>query len=106
MRNDRHFRMVDQVFAHARQIGNGSGIPCAFSCVARADAGEHEKLRRDERARRQDDLALGVGLPLSTRAVAIGDAHGHAVLDLDAADPRIEFQRQVLGRSASGAMKA
>ena len=58
--------------------------------VGRAEAGEHQELRGDQRAGGEDDVGAGAGGVLRPVLVAPGDAGGAAVLDLDAADAGAE----------------
>ena len=87
--------MVDQVLADAGQVDDGSAMPCAAQLLGRADAGQHQQLRRHQRAGGDDHLAVGEGPPLAPRGIAIGDADGAPVLDLDPAHRRVEAERQV-----------
>ena len=82
-RDDRHFRMVDQILADARQIGDAIDAVRA-QMIGRADARQHQQLRRDQRAGGDDHFAVGEGLLLGAVGVAPGDADRAAVLDLDA----------------------
>ena len=42
-------------------------MPCVAQMVRRADARQHQELRGDQRARRDDHLAVGIGPLLGAR---------------------------------------
>ena len=62
--------------------------------VRRADAGQHQELRRDERARGQDHLRLGERPLLARARLVVDDADRAAVLDQDLPHRRVEPHRQ------------
>ena len=103
--DDRHLRMVDEVLADARQIGM-AGDAVRLQLIGGADAGQHQKLRRHQRARGDDDLAPGKSRALGAVLVAVGDAFGNAVLDVDPAARGHRVRAVKLLRPSSGSMKA
>ena len=74
--------MVLEVLAHAGQVGDHRNAELP-QLLGRADAGEHQQLRRGEGAGGEDRLALGHGHLLAT-AAAVADSARAAVADLDA----------------------
>ena len=97
--------MVDQVLADAGQVDE-AGDAVRPELVGRADAGQHQQLRGDQRARGDDHLAVGEGLPLRALRVAVGDADGPAVLDRRSGATGAFRRRVRFGLPSSGAMKA
>src|SRR6185295_2984932 len=87
LRNERHLRVVDQILSDAGQVGD-AGDSMLPQLIGRADAGQHEELRRDERAGCDDDLAIRIDLVIHALGVPIGDPYGATVLDLDPAHTR------------------
>ena len=56
---------------------------------------QHEKLRGHQRTSGDDDLAIGVDSVVLTGLVAIGHTNCRAILDLDAAHPRMQLDLQL-----------
>jgi hypothetical protein len=99
--DDRHERVVLQVAPDARQVvahlhAGGAQV------VGRADARQQQQLRRVDRARRQQHLALGAHELLAAAPLAQAHADGPLALQLDAqdADVRAHLQVRALGRRA------
>src|SRR5688572_30044529 len=86
--------MIDQIFAHARKIDQTSDT-MRLELIGRTDAGQHEKLRRHERARRKNDLANSQGALLSSPMVSIVNGHGPIALDFDPVDWRVELDGEI-----------
>ena len=91
--HDQHREMVLQVLAD-RQIDHRLDADRA-QMIGRADAGQHQDLRRVERAAAEDDLALGVGVK-RLAALLIVDAGGALALHGDARDMGAHLDREIL----------
>src|ERR1043165_6911390 len=110
--DDGDFVAVLQVRADARQVDEALDIDVLMlEVLPRPDAGEHEELRRIERAAGEDDLARDPDVALLARAGArvrggAGEARGLEVLDAggalvlvedDAGRQRVELDEELVG---------
>ena len=62
--------------------------------LGRADPRQHQQLRRHQGAGRDDHLAVGEGPVLAASGIAVGDADGAAILQIDPRHRRVEAQRK------------
>ena len=94
LRLHRHQRMLGKVLADARQVDEHRNAVLA-QFVRRADARQHQELRRIVRAARQDHFARGgrIGRPA---LVQIFHADRAAILDPHLAGERVRDDREVL----------
>jgi hypothetical protein len=86
--------VVDQVRAHGGHVGDHVDA-AGPQVVGRPDAGQHEQLRRPDRAGGQDDLGPGARR-LIPAAGPVGHAGGAAALDDQPGDERVGDDREVL----------
>ena len=74
--------MVLEVLADPRQVDRHR-YPEPAELIGRPDPGQHQKLRRGERAGGKDHLAIGPGHALPAPPVAVANAPGAPVLELE-----------------------
>ena len=90
---EHEIRMVLQVLSDARQMMHAGDAVLAKRCAV-ADAGQHQQLRRLERAGGNDHLAPRADL-LQLLALAIFDADRALALEQDARRLRLGFDAQI-----------
>ena len=82
--------MVLEVLADARQVVTATSHADRAQVVGRADARQHQQLRRADRAGAEDDLAVGADdLARAGRAVAQAHAGRAVARQLDAEHVRV-----------------
>ena len=91
--DDRHDRVVVQVGTHARERDPDVDVVFA-EVLGRADAREHQQLRRVHGAAAQDHLAAGSGGVLGA-ALRERDSRGAVTVELDPTGRRLQRHREV-----------